>query len=228
MIETVPNRITALRAAMLEHGVDDYLVTSSDEHLNEYLPLWRTRREFMSGFTGSAGDLLVGNEDAWLYTDGRYHLQAESELQGSGISLMKVGEEDARTLLQDVAHRAKERPGLVLGVDPMVIPVSIAEALRSTLARAGGQLKEVAGNLVDPLWTDRPTPARSQLIALDTAWAGRSPAAKLDEVRADLKAAGAASIAVVKLDQIAWLLNLRSKDDVPYNPVFEAFLFLDG
>ena len=228
MIETVPNRITALRAAMLEHGVDDYLVTSSDEHLNEYLPLWRTRREFMSGFTGSAGDLLVGNEDAWLYTDGRYHLQAESELQGSGISLMKVGEEDARTLLQDVAHRAKERPGLVLGVDPMVIPVSIAEALRSTLARAGGQLKEVEGNLVDPLWTDRPTPARSQLIALDTAWAGRSPAAKLDEVRADLKAAGAASIAVVKLDQIAWLLNLRSKDDVPYNPVFEAFLFLDG
>ena len=227
MIEKIPERITALRAAMLEHGVDDYLVTSSDEHLNEYLPLWRARREFLSGFTGSAGDLLVGKEDAWLYTDGRYHLQAETELQGSGVSLMKVGEEDARTLLQDVEQRAKDRPGLVLGVDPMVIPVSVAEALRSALKRAGGQLREVAGNLVDPIWTDRPTPAQSQLIAMDTAWAGRSPSEKIEQVRADLKAVGAESIAVVKLDQIAWLLNLRSTDDVPYNPVFEAFLFLD-
>ncbi len=224
---TIPERITALRAAMAEHQVDDYLVPSSDEHLNEYLPLWRTRREFLSGFTGSAGDLLVGREDAWLYADGRYHLQGEEELEGSGISLMKVGAEGARTLLADVRHRAERHAGLVLGIDPMVVPVAVAEALRKALEESGGQLKELPGNLVDPLWHDRPRPATEPLIPLNSAWSGRSPAEKLADVRADLKRVGADSVTVVKLDQIAWLTNLRSREDIPYNPVFESFLHVE-
>lgn len=222
----IAERIAALRAAMADAGIDDYLVPSSDEHLNEYLPTWRCRREFLSGFTGSAGDLIVGRNDAWLYTDGRYHLQAEDELDGSGISLMKVGAPGARTLLADVEHRAKAKPGLVLGFDPMVVPVAVAEALQSRLDKAGGRLKEIAGNLVDPLWTDRPQPARSVLTS-NHAWSGTSPAEKLTAIRQDLEKAGADGTAVVKLDQIAWFMNLRSKDDVPYNPVFESFLYID-
>ena len=223
----IVERLAALRAAMAQAGIDDYLVPSSDEHLNEYLPTWRCRREFLSGFTGSAGDLIVGAGDAWLYTDGRYHLQAENELADSTISLMKVGTADARTLLADIEHRAKARPGLTLGFDPMVVPVAVAEALRTRIESNGGHLKEVAGNLVDPLWSDRPTPARSVLVANDPTWSGASPTEKLSAIREDIAARGADATAVVKLDQIAWFLNLRSRDDVPYNPVFESFLFID-
>ena len=104
----VTQRLKALRSAMESHGVDYYLVPTSDEHLNEYLPPWRCRREVMSGFTGSAGDLLVGRSDAWMYVDGRYHLQADLELEGTGIAPMKVGLKEARPLLKHLKELAQE------------------------------------------------------------------------------------------------------------------------
>jgi Xaa-Pro aminopeptidase len=222
----VAGRIEDLRAAARARGVHDYLVPSTDEHLDEYLPAWRRRREWASGFTGSAGDLLVGESDAWLYADGRYHLQAEAELAGSGIRLMKVGAPGQRSLLSDIAERARSRPGLRLGVDPMVLPMAAAEAIEAALARHGGTLVRLSGHLVDPLWTDRPEPETSPLIEVPLEWAGLAPGAKLEAVRADLAAARARSLVILKLDQIAWLLNLRSRRDVPFNPVFESYLVL--
>lgn len=221
----IPQRLQALRAAMREHGLTHYLVPSADEHVNEYLPLWRARREFASGFTGSAGDALVGLEDAWLFTDGRYHLQAERELAGSTYELSKVGAAGHDSL----AERLRVLPaGARVGVDPMVLPIATAQAYRAVLGRVGGELVGVRGNLIDPLWSDRPAPATSELVPVDLAWVGRSCAEKLAALREDLAAAGADATVVVKLDQIAWLTNLRSRDDVPFNPVFEAYAFVDG
>jgi Xaa-Pro aminopeptidase len=212
---------------MAEHGLDDYLVPSSDEHLNEYLPHWRRRREFLSGFTGSAGDLVVGRNDAWLYADGRYHLQAEIELSGSTIDAMKLGTPGSRPVIKDLVARATAHPGHVVGIDPMVVPVGFAEELRRGLEDAGARLVGVPGNLVDPQWSDRPDPATRPLMALPLQWAGVTAADKVRQIRDDIAATGAESLVVVKLDQIAWLLNLRSFDDVPFNPVFEAFLYLN-
>lgn len=223
---TVEEKLRALRAKMAPLGLHDYLVPSADEHLNEYLPERRKRREFLTGFTGSAGDFLVSAKDAWLYADGRYHLQAEREVQGSGISVMKVGAPASRPLLAHVEERCGLVQGYALGVDPMTIPLATAEALEERLERHGGRLVPVEENLVDGLWPDAPKPSTTPLLELDSTWTGASTASKLDVIRKDLRKSGASAFVVVKLDQIAWLLNLRGRDDIPYNPVFESFLIV--
>ena len=227
-MSAIPDRVRALRGLTAEHGIDDLIVLSVDEHLNEYLPLHGGRREFMSGFTGSAGDLLVGRSDAWLYTDGRYHMQAELELEGSGVSLMKVGAPGSRYMIADIEERVKSGRSHKIGVDPMTVPFGFAETLCEHVERLGGKVVEAPRNLVDAVWRTRPKPANSKLITVPLEWCGESTAAKLAVVRADLAAAGADGMAVVKLDQIAWLLNLRAKGDIPYNPVFEAFMYIDA
>ncbi|TAH37344.1 MAG: M24 family metallopeptidase [Planctomycetota bacterium] len=214
----IPQRLAALRAHMRARGLSHYFVPSADEHLNEYLPEWRKRREYLSGFTGSAGDLLLGQDDAWLFTDGRYHVQAGLELRGSGIQLSKVGVPGQKSLIQHVAGLRAP----VLGFDPMLLSVGFAAALERALAAAGGRPAPVAPNLVDLVWSDRPAPPTSVLFEVPLRWSGRSAADKLADVRAALSGAGANALLVTKLDQLAWLLNLRSRDDVPFNPVFEG------
>ena len=226
----IPSRLTALRAEMSARGLSHYLVPSADEHINEYLPPWRERRQFLSGFTGSAGDLLVGatDDETWLFTDGRYHIQADEELCGSGIGLQKVGAKGAKTLLSMATELAEEHgDAFVLGVDAMVVPVATWSALRKAIDGNVGTLRAVSPNLVDGVWADRPTPPTTPLIECPIEWTGRSVEDKLADIRESLSDCGADALVAVKLDQIAWLLNLRSLDDIPYNPVFESFLFLD-
>lgn len=229
-MNSIPERLTALRERMEALGLTHYLVPSADENINEYLPAWRERRQWASGFTGSAGDLLVGlkPEETWLFTDGRYHLQAERELDGSGIGLQKVGAKDGKSLGKVLAELADEQgEACVVGYDPMVLPISTAEALEKTLTRRKALLKGVADNLVDQLWSDRPEPPRTELIKCPVEWTGASVADKLKQLREDLGKADADALVAVRLDQIAWLLNLRSLDDIPYNPVFESYLYVD-
>ncbi|MFG0319966.1 MAG: M24 family metallopeptidase [Planctomycetota bacterium JB042] len=230
-MSTIPERIRALREQLAAHGLTHYVVPSADEHINEYLPAWRRRREWASGFTGSAGDLVVGTTDdeTRLFTDGRYHLQAERELEGTGVGLEKVGAKDATTMTRWLEARAKDRgEAVVVGVDPAVFPIGAAEALEKAVSARGGAWKPVAPNLVDAVWTDRPTPPTSPLIECPIEWTGATVDEKVAKLRAALAAADADAIAVVRLDQIAWLLNLRSTDDIPFNPVFESYLFVDG
>ncbi len=219
----IPGRIEALRSAMRERGLTHYLVPSSDEHLNEYLPPWRLRRPWISGFTGSAGDVLVGLDGAWLFTDGRYHLQAEVELQATGVDLVKVGAPGHPTLAETLARLA---PEAVAGFDPAVLSVGQAAALGRACAAAGATWKAVPGNLVDPLWTGRPAPPETPLLGVPLEDAGRSPAEKLAALREALQAAGAEALPLLRLDGIAWLLNRRSLEDIPFNPVFEAFAWI--
>lgn len=229
-MSAIPDRLRALRDAMQANGVSHYLVPSADEHINEYLPPWRERRRYASGFTGSAGDLLVAIADgeSWLFTDGRYHVQAAEELRDSGIGLQKVGAVGAKSLLALIGELAgQQRDRFVLGLDPGVIPVASYEALRTAASAGGGSIRPLTANLVDRIWPDRPRPPTTPLIACPLEWTGATVDDKVNRVREQLRGVGADAMVVVKLDQIAWLLNLRSLDDVPYNPVFEAFLYLD-
>ncbi len=228
---SIPERLTGLRAAMRDHGLTHYLVPSADEHINEYLPVWRERRAWASGFTGSAGDLLLAlaEDETFLFTDGRYHLQAEEQLEGSGIGLKKVGQKDVKGLGETLEELAKRHgTAMKLGYDAAVLAIDAEASLRKRIEPHGAGFDAVAGNLVDGLWTDRPTPPETRLIACPAEWTGADLAAKARTLREELAKLDADAIAVVRLDQIAWFTNLRSTDDVPYNPVFESFLYVDG
>jgi len=234
-MSSIPERLEQLRAEMRKLGLTHYLVPSADENINEYLPPWRLRRQWASGFTGSAGDLLVGlaDEDTWLFTDGRYHLQAEIELKGTGISLQKVGSEGGVSLLKMLSSLPPGPPGhadgaskRVLGFDPLVVPLTMSEALEKALERSGAECRPIAQNLVDLYWHDRPKPPETPLMSCPLEWTGQSTEDKLVELRAALQEDGADALVAVRLDQIAWLTNLRSLDDIPFNPVFESFLYV--
>lgn len=230
-MKTIPERLSALRGQLAAHELTHYVVPSADEHINEYLPAWRQRREWASGFTGSAGELIVGATDAEtrLFTDGRYHLQAERQLAGSGVGLERVGAKDAKTLSKWLEDRGRELgKDFVVGHDPAVLPIGMAEALEKSVTARGGTWKAVEGNLVDRVRTDAPAPPTTALIECPVEWTGATVDDKVKALRAALGEAEADAIAVVRLDQIAWLLNLRSTDDIPYNPVFESYLYVDS
>lgn len=223
-------RLRALRDSMLHHGLTHYWVPSSDEHLNEYPPPWHQRREWLSGFTGSAGDLLVGRDEneTWLFTDSRYHLQAEAQLAGTGIGLIKVGSPQGVTVTEHLRSVAGRYRGAgVVGYDPFVAPRSAAAEYGRVLADGGALLEPVSSNLVDSLWVDRPQPPCSVLETCAPPWTDRAVAEKLADLRRELAKHNADATVVVKLDQIAWLCNLRSLEDIPYNPVFEAYLLVE-
>lgn len=229
MTTSIPQRVSALREQLKTHGLTHYYVPSSDEHINEYLPAWGDRRAWISGFTGSAGDALVGLEEAWLFTDGRYHLQAEQELSGTGFSLSKVGAPGHQDLEAHLATLAYEADAPVrVGYDPMVVPMGTAARLEAALAGAGGALVPIQGNLVDAVWTDRPAPVTDPLIPVPEAWLGEDVGEKLGRVRALMDEARVHATAIVKLDQLAWLTNLRSLTDIDYNPVFQGYGWVDG
>lgn len=218
--------LAAIRRVMARDELQGYWVPSTDEHLNEYVPLWAARREELSGFSGSAGDVLVAAESAWLFTDGRYHIQAARELEGSGIELMAVGRPGVPSLLEFVSDRASARPGYRLGVDPWVISETSARQWRRLLSSRGGELGWVSSNPVDEMWVERPVPPRSRLEPVPELWHGRLSSEKIAGLRRELERQRADGVILSKLDQIAWLFNLRSRDDIPFNPVFEAYAWI--
>ena len=214
-------RLARLRGAMREHEIAAYLVPSSDPHQSEYVPQHWARREWASGFTGSAGDLVVGLDGGGLWTDGRYHLQARQQLRGTGIRLFPVGEKDVPTI---EAHLAKTLPkGAVVGVDPAVISLRRARQIAKAFAPAGVALKPIDENLVDAVRGPVPGQrARSRVVPLPARFAGETSASKLRRVRRAMRERGADALLVTTLDAIAWLFNVRGSD-VAYNPVFIAY-----
>ena len=214
-------RLARLREAMREHGVAAYLVPSSDPHQSEYVPERWARREWVSGFTGSAGELAVGLTGGGLWTDGRYHLQARQQLRGTGIRLFPVGDKDVPDLEK---HLAKTLPkGAAVGVDPAVLAMKRARRVARTLAPAGVVLKPIDENLVDAVRGPVPAPrARATVTPLPTRFSGESSASKLRRVRRAMRERAADALVVTTLDAIAWLFNVRGAD-VAYNPVVIAY-----
>lgn len=229
----IHTKLAALRSLLVELNLDLYLVPSADEHLNEYLPQLKQRRQWISGFTGSAGDFLVGREETWLFVDSRYYEQAELEVDPSLVQIAKVGLEAHKTLDETLVElgQAATQAGrsLRLGYDPFTMSVNQFRTLQDKLEPCGLALVPVVQNLVDqvrhqPPWATEPLPeyANSPLFALPDALTGESMAQKLDRLRTALAQANADILPLTKLDQIAWVFNLRGWD-VPYNPVFIAY-----
>lgn len=224
--------IIALRQLMAEEGIDAYFVPSGDFHGSEYVNAFFRTREFLSGFTGSAGELIVTQNGAWLWTDGRYFLQAAAQLAGSGIELMKMGEEGVpktdEFLLKLVEESNKENPEkkYIIGFDGRVVTSKFGKTLKEKLGgsdhNAGFRLDVDLGGKV---WTDRPEIVPSCVWEMPLATAGLDTKDKIEAIRDKMKAEGADHLLLTDLMECAWLLNLRASD-VLYTPVFFAFILI--
>jgi Xaa-Pro aminopeptidase len=216
-------RLTHLRRHLESANLDVYLVPSTDEHLNEYLPAAKCRREWLSGFTGSVGDLLVGRERCWLFVDSRYYEQAEKEVDAQIFTVCKLGLPEEATLPETLEAFAKSGK-LRIGFDPWITVLRGFRSLEKRLERYGVQWIATDANLVDLVWKQSGIPkfAQSKIFAVSDQLAGESVKQKLTRVREVLLSYEANLLPILKLDQIAWLLNLRGQD-IPYNPVFIAY-----
>ncbi len=212
-------KIAALRAAMKACGADGYLVPSSDPHMSEYLPAHYRARAWFSGFTGSAGTLAVTADAAALWTDGRYFIQAERQLAGSGIELMRMREPGTPELENWLAEHLPA--GGTMALDGAVCAVATVEKLEK--AFAAKQIAVCDKDLTGAVWTQgRPPLPATPAWLLDVQYAGKTAREKLADVRAALGKAGAQATLVSRLDSVAWLLNLRAAD-IDYNPFALAY-----
>lgn len=218
----IKERIDALRLEMKKAGVDATIIPQADPHMSEYLAdHWQARRWF-SGFTGSAGDLVVTADKALLWTDSRYFLQAADQLEGSSVELMKDGLAETPSIEKFLCDSLSR--GACVGIDGMLFSVTKAESIISTL-EAHGVSVVTDFNPVDVLWTSRPALPDARIFIHPVAYAGRSAADKIADVIAALPAQQASSQFISALDEIAWILNIRC-NDVTYNPVATSFLYL--
>ncbi|KAJ2913801.1 hypothetical protein MD484_g6610, partial [Candolleomyces efflorescens] len=213
-------RLSSLRELMKREGVDVWVVPSEDQHYSEYLAHCDERRAYISGFNGSAGCAVVTADKAFLFTDGRYFLQAEKQLDDNW-TLMKQGLPDVPTW-QDFLHKNLDG-SLKIGIDPTIIVADDAAALRKNLEPKKSELVLLRNNLVDEVWgTDRPPKPHNPVFHLDEKYSGQSFADKIKKVREILDKENAKAVIVNMLDEVAWVFNLRGSD-IDYNPVFFAY-----
>ena len=213
-------KVAALRKLMKKHGIAAYYVPSADPHQSEYLPESYKHRAWLSGFTGSMGELLVGARKAGLWTDGRYFLQGSQELPGSGIDLMKMGEPGTPEMPTWVAKQLKK--GQALGMDPSVVSLASAESFIQALAPFGIKVKFVTPNLVGQIWADRPESSLAPMVNHQAKYAGETVTSKLKRVREAMKEVKAKAHVISALDQVAWLLNVRAAD-IEFTPVVTSY-----
>ncbi|MGX4640993.1 aminopeptidase P family protein [Massilia sp. SYSU DXS3249] len=211
-------RLEQLRTAMARHGVDAFIVPSSDPHLSEYLPRRWQGREWISGFTGSVGTFIATQNFAGVWTDGRYWTQAETELAGSNIALMKIP--SGASLLHIDWLAANMQPGQTVAVDARVLGLAVARLLKDALAARGVQLRTDL-DLLDEIWADRPGLPDAPIVEHLPPHATLPRADKLAATCDAMETLGAERHFMSTLDDIAYLFNLRGAD-VSFNPVFVA------
>jgi Xaa-Pro aminopeptidase len=222
MSETIKNRIAALRKYLTAHGLHAFVVPSSDPHLSEYpAERWKSR-EWISGFTGSAGTIVVTLHEAGLWTDSRYFLQADEELKDTGIKLFKERIPGTPTIAQWLSENLK--PGETVGVDGKVYSAKEANGLLQIFAQKELELN-TEYDPFDEIWEDRPMIPQMPVYELPIEYAGASPSEKISRINDELAKSGATGLLVSSLDTIAWIFNLRG-DDVEYNPVFVAYAYI--
>ena len=223
-ISPIRLRLDALRAAMSDAGVHGLLVPSSDPHVSEYLPARWAGRAWFSGFTGSMGTLVVTQRKAALFADSRYWSQAERELAGTGVDLVKTGAGAMPPVFEWIAKELDR--GQVFSFDAQVLGLATAKQLRNALAAAGIKDKSDI-DVLDAAWPERPGLPMEPVYEHRAPEATKSRADKLAHVRAEMQRAGASHHFISSVDDIGWLLNLRGSD-VTYNPVFIAHVLLDA
>jgi len=221
--QTVKMRIEALRSIMREKSFHAVIIPTADPHLSEYVaPHWKNR-EWISGFTGSAGTVVVTLTDAGLWTDSRYFLQAAEQLEGSGIRLFKEGLPETPSITQWLAQNLNE--GDMVAYEGFLFSHQKADELSNDLLRYG--LDEDISTLPwNRIWTDRPTLPSDVAQVYPLEYAGKDVKTKLQEIRAELDKCHADALFVPTLDEIAWTLNLRGTD-IHCNPVVICHLYID-
>ena len=195
----VRERIAAFRARMAQEELAAVVVPTADSHASEYIADHFKTRQWQCGFTGSAGTLVVGREEAALFTDGRYFIQAERQLAGSGVTLMRIGQPGVPGVEEYTAQLAKDSRA---GVDFGVVSERFMQKLSAAMLAAGGRLVDT-GDWFDALWTDRPALPTGAAFGLDMRYAGRSAADKLAAIREEMREAGAQLHVTNVLDDIA-------------------------
>jgi len=218
-------RLRALRAVMKEKGMDAYLVPSTDPHQNEYVPEFWQRRKYISGFSGSAGDAVITQSKACLWTDSRYFLQAEKELDSDIFQLYKLGMPGVPSMKEWLAEALKQ--GDTLGVDPQVLSHQSYDDLRDNLRDRGIRVKGVSKNLIDAVWQDRPSPSKQSIHIHLLKYAGESAKKKIARVQKKMAEQSIDLLVVSALDEIAWLFNIRGQD-IQYNPVVIAYALISN
>ena len=218
----IVDRLRAFRARMEEENMAVVIVPTADSHASEYLADHFKTRQWLSGFTGSAGTLVVGREEAALFTDGRYFIQAERQIAGTGITLQRMGTAGVPSVEQYVCSLAKA--GESCGVDFSVISSHFAADMSDMLAGREIALRDT-GDWFETLWTDRPAMPTDPVYLLEEKYTGMSVSAKLAAIREVMAKAGADMHVVNVLDDIAWTLNVRGSD-VHCTPVVMSYLLI--
>lgn len=212
---TIKKRIEDLRQLMKKNNMDAYIVPSFDAHQSEYVAEHWKCRQWISGFTGSAGTVVITLNDAGLWTDGRYYIQAEKQLQGSGIRLFRAVDPGVPSYIEWLRDNLKD--GSVVGFDGNVFSVDMVKDMKKAFKSKGITLK-IDEDLINGIWEDRPQIPSHPIFLHDVKYAGMSAGEKLDKVRKEMKRQISNYYLLSSLDDIAWLLNIRG-EDVPNNPV---------
>lgn len=219
----VIERIALLRQKMQENGVDMYYIPTNDFHGSEYISSYFKVREYMSGFTGSAGEMLVTSEEAVLWTDGRYFLQAEAQLLDSGIELYKSGNDGVPALEEYIRKNCKN--GQTFAVDGRMISQKQREKFEGILKQNGANI-QLKKDLAGEIWNDRPAFTHKKAWILEDSYAGEPRERKISRLRRRLKDRNVDGMLLTSLDEIAWLFNIRG-NDIPCNPVVFSYAYVD-
>lgn len=216
----IQERLEALREEMKKRNITVYLVPTSDFHESEYVGEHFKARKFITGFTGSAGTAVITLEEAGLWTDGRYFVQAENQLKGSTVTLYRMGEEGVPATDEFIADKLQE--GGCLGFDGRVVNGTWGAKLEKIAAEKHATLY-VKEDLVDLIWKDRPALSKEPLFILEEKYSGKSTKSKLADLREVMKKEGTDTHILTSLYDIAWLLNIRG-GDIAYVPVILSYL----
>ena len=222
MKTNIPERIAALREAMKQHKIDAYIIPTSDPHMSEYPADYWKYREWISGFTGSAGTVIITADKAGLWTDSRYFLQASTQLEGTGIELFKMMLPETPTIPAFLTHELKE--GQTVGLNGETYSLADARSLEKALAEKEIKLNTNA-SLIDPIWKERPAIPEAPMFEMPVELSGKSTEDKLIDINKMLHKAGADCTILSALDEVAWTFNIRGTD-VAYNPVVISYAFV--
>ena len=219
---TVPERLSALRKCMQEKHIDIYIVPTADFHQSEYVGEHFKARAYITGFTGSAGTAVITLHDAKLWTDGRYFLQAAKQLEGTGVTLMKMFEPGVPTIEEYL--EAELKSGQTLSFDGRVVSVGEGDEYAS-IAKKNGAKIDYQEDLIDAIWTDRPSLSEEPVWFLEEKYSGESTESKLSRIRKEMEDAGCDTHIVSTLDDICWTLNIRG-NDIDFFPLVLSYAII--
>ena len=219
---TVAERLSALRKCMQDKHIDMYIVPTADFHQSEYVGEHFKARAYITGFTGSAGTAVITLHDAKLWTDGRYFLQAAKELEGTGVTLMKMFEPGVPTIEEYL--EAELKSGQTLSFDGRVVSVGEGDAYAS-IAKKNGAKIDYQEDLIDVIWTDRPPLSDKPVWFLEEKYSGESSKSKLSRIRKEMEDAGCDTHIVSTLDDICWTLNIRG-NDIDFFPLVLSYAII--